>query len=152
MRTLAYISRARRALDPHELGDLLDDARRFNAEHGLTGVLLHDHGMFLQLLEGEAQPVDDAMRRIRRSTKHEHLIVVFDETIAARLFPAWAMGWPGDVTGRAAAEAVVRAARRDGVTPGQHDMLGVVTQFLLDGEPPQARQPVPESEFSPGAA
>jgi hypothetical protein len=56
MRTLAYISRARRALDPHELGDLLDDARRFNAEHGLTGVLLHDHGMFLQLLEVKRSP------------------------------------------------------------------------------------------------
>jgi hypothetical protein len=152
MRTLAYISRACRALDPHELGDLLDDARRFNSEHGITGVLLHDHGMFLQLLEGEAQPVDDAMRRIRRSTKHEHLIVVFDETIVSRLFPAWAMGWPGDVTGRAAAHAVIRAARRDGATPGQRDMLGVVTQFLLDGEPPATRQPLPESELSSGAA
>jgi hypothetical protein len=152
MRSLAYISRARRSLDAHELGDLLDDARRFNTEHGLTGVLLHDHGMFLQLLEGDMQPIDEAMRRIRRSGKHEDLIVVFDEAITARLFPAWAMGWPGSITGQAAARAVVAAARPEGATPGQQDMLAVVAQFLVDGEAPAARQSSAQHEVSSGAA
>jgi hypothetical protein len=152
MRTVAYISRACRALDTYELGDLLDDARRFNAEHGLTGVLLHDHGMFLQLIEGDAPAIDEAMRRIRRSKKHEDLIVVFDETITTRLFPAWAMGWPGSATGQAAARAVVAAATPQGSTPGQQDMLGVVRQFLIDGEPPAAPQPSAQRELSSGAA
>jgi hypothetical protein len=152
MRTLAYISRACRALDAHELGDLLDDARRFNTDSALTGVLLHDHGMFLQLLEGDAPAIDEAMRRIRRSKKHEDLIVVFDEPITSRLFPAWAMGWPGNISGQAAARAVVAAARPDGATQGQRDMLAVVAQFLVDGGAPAAPQPLAQREFSSGAA
>lgn len=153
MRTLAYISRACRVLDARELGDLLDDARRTNADLGLTGVLLHDHGMFLQMLEGEPEDIDQAMRRIRRSKKHEDLIVFFDESITARMFPAWAMGWPGDVTAQAAVHAVVDAARPavHDATPGQRDMLNVVSRFLMDGEtPPTAR--APQRELSPGAS
>lgn len=151
MRTLAYISRACAPLNFRALGDLLDDARSFNAAQQLTGVLLHAHGMFLQLLEGKPEALDAAMQRIRASKKHEDLIVVFDEAITARLFPAWAMGWPGNVTADAAVKAVVGAAAAPsaGTTPGQQDMLRVIRTFLADETPAAGRG---ERALSSGAA
>ena len=137
MRTLAYLSRASASFDARQLGDLLDDARSFNAEHALTGVLLHAHGMFLQMLEGEAIAIDDAMRRIRKSRKHDNVIVICDEPIVDRLFPAWAMGWPGNVTGTAAVQAVLGAATPlpERATPEQADMLKILEAFLRDDMP-----------------
>lgn len=137
MRTLAYLSRAGGDFDARALGDLLDDARSFNAEHGVTGVLLHAHGMFLQMLEGEPVAIDEVMRRIRKSGKHDNLIVICDETIVARLFPAWAMGWPGNVIGATAVQAVLGAATPlpAGATPEQRDMLKIIEAFLREDMP-----------------
>jgi hypothetical protein len=137
MRTLAYFSRAIGNLGSHALGDLLDDARRFNGEHGLTGVLLHARGMFMQILEGAPIAIDEAMRRIRRSSKHDRLTVVCDETIFVRLFPAWAMGWPGNVSAEAAVRAVLDAAMPlpERATDEQADLLETAAAFLRDPIP-----------------
>jgi hypothetical protein len=51
---LLYISTSRLAPDSQEkqLREILDASKRNNADLGITGMLVHGGGMFLQVLEG----------------------------------------------------------------------------------------------------
>lgn len=76
-----------------QLAALLDGARRFNAEVGVTGVLLHHVGRFFQYFEGPVHAVREVHGRILRSTRHHSLAFLLDVPIASRQFPAWYMGF-----------------------------------------------------------
>jgi hypothetical protein len=69
-----------------ELGDLLRQARDFNAENDITGVLLHCDGDFLQVIEGEERVLADLYTRICVDTRHQSVIKLADKEIRARSF------------------------------------------------------------------
>lgn len=92
LRRLAYTSQATHPFSRRELLDLLHDARGFNAVDGITGLLIHSHGRFLQVLEGEAASLDDLLDRLRRDPRHNQPEVILDEMVDQRVFEGWAMG------------------------------------------------------------
>jgi hypothetical protein len=76
-----------------ELPLLLERARHFNALHSLTGMLLYIEGNFFQVLEGEAEAVDDLYTRIMRDPRHTRITLIIREPIAQRDFSEWTMGF-----------------------------------------------------------
>ena len=64
LRAIAYVSRALPELSAERLQALVDDAARFNKMAGVTGVLLHDGGRFLQYIEGPPDGIDSVYERI----------------------------------------------------------------------------------------
>ena len=64
LRAIAYVSRALPDLSARRLQALVDDAARFNKMAGVTGVLLHDGGRFLQYLEGPPDGIGSVYERI----------------------------------------------------------------------------------------
>ncbi|MGM3151424.1 BLUF domain-containing protein, partial [Escherichia coli] len=58
LRAIAYVSQASPDLSPERLDALVEDAARFNKLAGVTGVLLHDGGRFLQYIEGPPDGID----------------------------------------------------------------------------------------------
>ena len=76
-----------------ELGDLLRQARDFNAENDITGVLLHCDGDFLQVIEGEERVLADLYTRICVDTRHQSVIKLADKEIRARSFADWSMAF-----------------------------------------------------------
>jgi hypothetical protein len=90
---LAYISSAVRPLSEAELAELLARARSFNAAHGLTGMLLHAEGNFLQVLEGDEREVDELYERIARDPRHTHLLRLERVPVDRREFADWDMGF-----------------------------------------------------------
>lgn len=94
-----YLSSATRRLDNRELADLLDLSRSRNLEAGVTGMLLHHDGDFLQVLEGEDEAVARTWERIARDRRHRGIIVMLDERRDERLFPDWSMGFRRTVAG-----------------------------------------------------
>lgn len=90
---LAYESRAFRIPDSAQLQRLLEDARSFNLQVGVTGVLLYHDGRFFQYIEGGAEGVQAVYARILASTMHHTVQVLFDGEIAGRHFDAWHMGF-----------------------------------------------------------
>lgn len=90
---LIYVSTALVELDDAELATLAEGAARFNGAHGLTGMLLYSRGGFLQVLEGEPQPLAEAWRRIRRDPRHYGLIQLRYAPLASRDFGQWSMGF-----------------------------------------------------------
>ncbi len=90
---IVYVSHAAPGLGVSELRHILAASVRQNDEAGLTGFLLHGHGLFMQVLEGDADAVDATMRRIRKDPRHDRLQELQHDVIHRREFGRWAMGF-----------------------------------------------------------
>lgn len=88
-----YVSHARTGLDAQALRDILAASVRHNDAAGITGFLLHGHGLFMQVLEGDAKAVEATMQRIIADSRHSQLRVLESGPIARREFSDWAMGF-----------------------------------------------------------
>lgn len=89
---LLYASRAVSGLSNDELNAILKRSRAYNPEHGVTGVLCYADGVFMQLLEGGRDVVNELYKQIVTDPRHSHVVVVKYEEIAERKFAGWAMG------------------------------------------------------------
>ena len=88
-----YSSTATRMFSQRDLVDLLTGARANNARLGITGMLLYSDGSFFQVLEGEAQQVDELAQKIAPDPRHTHMVTIIREPIPRRAFGEWTMGF-----------------------------------------------------------
>jgi hypothetical protein len=89
---LIYASRAARALDLEEQLAILKQARAHNPRHGITGVLCHADGLFIQVIEGGRGAVNRLYNRIATDTRHTGVELLGYADIGERRFGSWAMG------------------------------------------------------------
>lgn len=101
LHVIVYISTATRPMSQHDLEALLHEARRLNAEDGITGVLLYNNGTFAQCVEGAPAAVRRAYGRISRSRRHHDIVEILNEPAERRSFPDWHMGFLGSPEFRA---------------------------------------------------
>lgn len=90
MHQIVYVSTARGPFDPDAV---LTPARAFNATRGVTGLLLHAHDTYLQVLEGDESDVEAAYERVASSTRHTGLRRTPALPLERRHFPEWHMGF-----------------------------------------------------------
>jgi Sensors of blue-light using FAD len=89
---VVYCSRATAAVDDAEVQRIVATARRCNAEHGITGMLVFGSGIFFQWLEGARDDVTALMALLRHDPRHENIVELSaEEDIGERLFPTWDM-------------------------------------------------------------
>lgn len=89
---VVYCSRATAGVDDAEVQRIIATARRCNAEHGITGMLVFGSGIFFQWLEGPRDNVTALMSLLRSDRRHENLIELSEvEEVRERLFPDWDM-------------------------------------------------------------
>lgn len=93
MRTTVYTSTATRDLTDDDLAELLRQCVRNNERSGLTGMLLHRGGRFMQVLEGPDDAVRDVFAVIAADDRHAEVRLLLDESIEERAFPAWKMAF-----------------------------------------------------------
>jgi hypothetical protein len=91
LEAIVYVSASTLPMTAASLEDLLDQARRFNAESGVTGALIYSDGSFMQYFEGPPAAMGPTYDRIRASTRHSRIVEMLNEPIAARWFPSWTM-------------------------------------------------------------
>ena len=93
MHVLAYHSRSLIAPDDLEaqLHSIIASCTRNNRLHNITGVLIHEGGQFVQLLEGEKPDLEKIMSKISADARHKDISRFVDEPIEQRSFPDWAM-------------------------------------------------------------
>ncbi|MBD2720730.1 MULTISPECIES: BLUF domain-containing protein [Hymenobacter] len=92
---LVYQSQALVPFEPRELSALLEQARRYNREHGITGLLLlTPDGRFVQALEGEYDAVRHLYHnRIALDPRHFNCQVLGEAANRKRVFGGWSMGF-----------------------------------------------------------
>ena len=90
---IIYASQATSDFSPEKLVELLETSRVNNSEVGLSGMLLYSNQSFLQLLEGDQEPLGEAYERISADERHTNLRLLMREEVPAPMFPDWSMGF-----------------------------------------------------------
>ena len=93
MFSLIYASSSSRLFSDQELVQLLTQSHETNTRLGITGMLLYKDGNFMQVLEGPEEAVRERYAVITRDPRHHGVIRLLQETIPARQFPTWSMGF-----------------------------------------------------------
>lgn len=123
---IAYVSQLVPGVGRDEIDELVRDAAAHNTMAGVTGVLLCDGAVFLQYLEGPADGVASAYRRILNATSHFEVMELGRAMTGARRFPFWSMHWiPVDQSDLAEATRAEWAALVQSHHPASQRSTGV---------------------------
>lgn len=87
--SLTYKSTATSSPGSADLQALVGKARKRNRSLGVTGMLLFEDGCFLQTIEGPPDKLDALWVSIKRDTRHDHIEVISEHIVSARLFSDW---------------------------------------------------------------
>jgi uncharacterized Fe-S cluster-containing MiaB family protein len=87
--TSTQVDVPRKALD-----DILNVARKRNAELEVTGILLFHSGSFFQVLEGDRPVIEALFEKIAADKRHTRAAKIILEAIPERAFSEWKMGFP----------------------------------------------------------
>jgi Sensors of blue-light using FAD len=127
---LIYRSAARARFSQRQLADLLTQARSTNSERGMTGMLLYDDGSFLQVLEGEKEPLLALYGRILLDPRHTEIAKLLEREIDEREFGDWQMGFVSVNRLGAAIPGYSEFLRMSGTTASSgNQALRVLSQF-----------------------
>jgi len=88
---LLYMSLANWEMSQEDLEGILAEARPFNADRGITGMLVYHRREFMQVIEGEKREILSLYERIERDSRHSRLRILIQGPIEARGFANWTM-------------------------------------------------------------
>lgn len=88
---LVYLSFSKGEIKEDLIDTILEKAHKNNPELNITGVLLHQSGVFLQLLEGPKKNVRQLFDKISSDDRHEKIKVICETIVENRLFSDWSM-------------------------------------------------------------
>ena len=91
---LLYASRSATEIDEPLIASILEHSRKYNLEHGITGILCtaSPGNVFLQLLEGGRVAVNALYGNIVRDPRHLDVTLLDYAEIPERRFASWRMG------------------------------------------------------------
>jgi len=90
---IVYVSFSSEELSEAELQSLLKEVRSKNEQQQVTGLLLHNDGSFIQVIEGRQQTIQELFERIKKDSRHTNVVKLLEEPIKKRAFPDWSMGF-----------------------------------------------------------
>ena len=71
------------------LAEIAATSKVRNRKWQVTGVLFHQNGSFLEVLEGSKETLRALMKRIAADKRHRHLTCLIDQPIEERRFDDW---------------------------------------------------------------
>lgn len=89
---LLYASRTVEGTSAKAIESILEASRRHNPERGITGILCHGGDVFLQVLEGGRDAVNELYNEIARDPRHQRVTILHHEEVTERRFAGWTMG------------------------------------------------------------
>lgn len=92
MHRVVYLSRATVKMSDDDLTQLIEKAQERNSAAGLTGVVVHMQGRFLQVLEGRETAVHACFEHIRCDRRHTDIRVIQFGPVKSRAFRDWKIG------------------------------------------------------------
>ena len=87
-----YASRFPKAQSTTALRSILEDSRKNNEKHGITGVLIATGDSFIQVLEGGRTQVCQTYNNITQDKRHSDVTILSFQEITHRSFESWSMG------------------------------------------------------------
>ena len=90
---IIYSSESATPMQTDDLEEILGQARRNNAENGITGALVYVDGVFLQIIEGDSPTSQQLMAKIATDVRHETMTVLKAGEVSAPMFADWKMAY-----------------------------------------------------------
>lgn len=90
---VVYSSLSTRPLAEQAKHDMVERSKRKNSRHGITSVLLHRQGAFLQGIEGEEADVQALYANLCQDPRHDHLRLLVHVPVTRRLFASQSMSF-----------------------------------------------------------
>ncbi len=91
--TICYISSADKKLGQNELNQLFNNAKINNSKFDISGILIHQDGNFLQILEGENEKIDEVYQRIKLDNRHSNILQIINHPITSSIFEGYQTGF-----------------------------------------------------------
>ena len=108
-----------------EIEAMVAKARISNAANDITGALLFTGTHFVQVLEGDAGPIDTLLRKLHADNRHDGLIVTNRASLIKRRFAGWDMAYSGP--SQFVAKRVIRIFNNSDPAGQRH-----ATRWLID--------------------
>jgi hypothetical protein len=89
---LLYLSQSKKNISAEHLDDILQVSQRNNPVIGITGVLIHGGGLFMQVLEGPEEVVLRKYVHILDDSRHDQSKMIYISRVKDRMFEKWSMG------------------------------------------------------------
>ncbi|MGL4575870.1 MAG: BLUF domain-containing protein [Burkholderiaceae bacterium] len=89
---LLYASRAKSPIDKCAIESILTKSRVNNPELGVTGILCYGGDIYMQVLEGGRDAVNQLYNVIVRDPRHDNVMMLHYEEVSERRFAGWTMG------------------------------------------------------------
>ncbi|WP_282126239.1 BLUF domain-containing protein [Marinifilum flexuosum] len=90
---IVYVSFSRNQLSELKLDELLSEIRPKNLANGVTGLLLYNDEIFIQVIEGELNTIRTLYDLLQKDKRHTNIVKILEERIDQRSFPNWSMGY-----------------------------------------------------------
>ncbi|WP_299763506.1 BLUF domain-containing protein [uncultured Dokdonia sp.] len=92
--SICYVSTLRNALEGNELKELFDSCSTKNIKRGISGILLHNSGNFLQYFEGDEVKIKELYySKIKKDPRHKNIITLFEKEIDVLYFTGYKAGF-----------------------------------------------------------
>lgn len=127
--SLTYKSVATTVPHPGDLDLLVARARARNRSLDVTGMLLFEDGCFLQTLEGPPTALAALWASIRQDGRHNHIEVLSEHMVTARLFSDWDLLLAGHFD-----EMPRQVAQAPSVPPGVAEHLARLVELALNAD------------------
>jgi hypothetical protein len=114
---------------------LLASSVRNNLDRDVTGGLIFNRSLFIQVLEGDRTAIEETMARIVKDPRHNDIVVVESNLQSERLFGAWSMGFAGNSD--RFSMICERFGYPDGLDPASmttNDLLAIVMEVVHSEE------------------
>lgn len=129
-----YASRISTLIAPSSLDDILDQSRKNNPKHGITGLLCHTHDSFVQVVEGGREQISLLLRSIYLDNRHQHMTILSFEEITERRFGNWTMGRVNvDSINAATLLKYSETAAIDPFSCSSQAMMSLLTELIATG-------------------
>jgi hypothetical protein len=91
--TICYISNQTEPLSDTDLNALFNYILKNNPPREITGILLFNNGIFLQVLEGEKEVLKILYKSIKADKRHHKILTIFNQPIEKRIFSDYNAGF-----------------------------------------------------------
>ena len=88
---LVYASESIKQYDHSEIDAIVEQAKKYNHKHRISGMLYYDESVFVQLLEGSRKDVSNLFQRIWFDLRHTNVQILYLEETKIREWRDWSM-------------------------------------------------------------
>jgi hypothetical protein len=96
VRQIVYFSTAAEGQAEADIADVVAASYRHNVRDRITGLLVAGGHRYLQIIEGDPEPVEAMLARIRRDRRHVGVTVLVDRRLPSRNFGSWSVLFDGE--------------------------------------------------------